>query len=716
VYYIIIRIGTYNNHSTLYHQQHPNHSYFIGMNINISLINFMKLFGTNVQYSVPKWQRRYSWDKSTIEQLVKDLNAIAKKKGNDVMHFGGTLITYAEHTPAGMAEIHNVVDGQQRLTTISVLLACIAKKLEEKNSASGEWDSLKITNVLLKNTLDPPEKLSLQDVDNDEYRNLLAGSYDGKGKITDAWKILSRSVDIYGPDILMKGLNRFKVISFPCQSSDDPQQIFESLNATGVMLSEGEKTKNWLLMGLDRDTQERVYFDHWCRLENYLDAVSEPKRIDEFLRDFLRWKTGENVGLKQAYVNLRRWWYEYGGDDRVQLCERLADLAQLYGMISGTNDETLNSEINTLLKHIRGLRIDVHRPFTLRLLDDAIKPELTGAQEKQVIKVLTVISTWLTRLWLSGKRLSGLNTQFAHFAHSHNEEYIEAYGNHWIEEVKRLRKTSIAVPNDLDVIEGIKKRKAYGGKASYAAHMILWTLNSKLGNPASPETESLSLEHIMPRTLSENWRQYLGDDVEEMEESYMNILPNLTLVGKKFNPEISNQSYSKKRKLYLDSSVMLTRELAKSFLEWKKRDIDAYSSKLSSMAIECWPWENIRRSKFRWRIGDNSWSYEASYAGLYLNVVSALLNLDPQLNSEMLMGTRITIDMIQSDTISSQRSKRFRPIPNYNQYQINVDHNGSRLMNLSNEKARRCGEKLDLQIFEDYLDGQEIWKDVVLND
>ena len=107
--------------------------------MEVTLINFLNLFDSNVQYSVPKWQRRYSWDRLTIRRLVKDLEAIARADDENARHFGGTLITYSESTPPGTASIHHVVDGQQRLTTISILLACIAEELGPNGSA-GQWE------------------------------------------------------------------------------------------------------------------------------------------------------------------------------------------------------------------------------------------------------------------------------------------------------------------------------------------------------------------------------------------------------------------------------------------------------------------------------------------------------------------------------------------------------------------------------------------------
>ena len=677
--------------------------------MNIILVNFFELLEKQLQYYVPKWQRRYSWEKFDIERLVKDLDAISKKKGYNPMHFGGTLITYSEPNPAGGPNILNVVDGQQRLTTIGILLSCIAEKLEETGSVKGKWTSESIRNVLLKNSLDPPEKLRLQDKDDEEYQRILAGQPEGRGKVTEAWRILRKAVQEIGPNALMEGLSRFKVISFPCEpSNNDPQQIFESLNATGKPLKEGEKVKNWLLMGLDRRTQDKVYQDHWCKLENHLDAISEPKRIDEFLRDFLRWKTGDNYGIRYVYTNLRRWWYRYdkeGEDNRANLCKELARLAALYGKITGTNGRYENKKANEILRHLQGLRIDVHRPFTLRLLDDATKPGTTGASEIELIKVLRAVSIWLTRLWLANKPTSGLNTEMARFAHRKGAQDMKSYADYWIEEIRKLRNTRNAVPNKEEIEDGIKNRKAYGGKASDAAKTILYAMNLQLGGDTPPRIEDLSLEHIMPQTLSDEWKDYLGKGADELHGEYLNLLANLTLVGV-HNSKIGNSIYAKKQEDYTNSGVMLTRELAKAYTDWKAEDMDLRSLELIDMATECWPWENVTRTKARWRINKGDWREEKTYVQMLLNIVSKLLDLNPTGNSEKLMGDRISRDIFVSGTEPSD-SGRFRPIPGYSKYVVNV---GSAIVTLCLEMGQRCGVKVDIEYFKGQRGEQKEWE------
>ena len=679
--------------------------------MNVKLINFLDLFSKSVQYSVPKWQRRYSWNRSTIQQLIKDLEAISKLDKANARHFGGTLITYAEATPAGTAQIFHVVDGQQRLTTISILLACIAEKLAETGPTE-QLSSEKITKFYLRNQLDPLRKLSLQDGDDEEYRRIIEGGVKGEGKVTAAWKILRSEVNSVGADCLMKGLSRFKVISFTCEPYDDPQQIFESLNATGVPLTEGEKVKNWLLMGLDKKTQDQLYQDYWRKLEQSLDALHEPKRIDEFLRDFLRWKTGEVHGINLTYANLRRWWYKTeGSKDRSSLCKEFARLSGLYGKITGANDHHENVEIDRSLQYLRGLGLDIHRPFTLRLLDDATKPDATGASGTELIRVLKSLCTWLTRLWLVNKGMSGLNTESAKFANHRIAEHEMSYADYWIWKINQLRHTNIAMPNEEEIMEGIRKRSAYGGKASDAAKTILWAINSQLSNAANPNVEDLSIEHIMPRKLSQAWWNYLGDDADELQRKYLNTLANLTLVGERLNSEISNQVYEEKRKLYGDSSVTLTRELSKSYMDWREEDIEDRVKGLTGLILNYWPWENASRAIARWRIHGGRWTETATYTDLLLNVAAGFIDADPERNSELLLAGNF-----KSGTYiyrsGSEPNGRFAPIPGYNGYIVSIGLWDRYKILACYEMAERCGIRVEIERLKELTEAQKIWEKV----
>ena len=278
-------------------------------------IKFLELLNGQVQYVVPRWQRRYCWGQSDIERLVEDLLTIAAADSS-ATHYGGTLLTFPDPGAAGVVTTIRVVDGQQRLTTVSILLASIAAALGPEGDCDG-WTRQIILDDRLTNPGKPPEKrrkLRLQDGDEDEYRLGLKGVAAGAGAVSQAWRIARRLVARNDVGLLLKGLGRLRVVSIGLDDKEDPQQIFESLNATGRPLTESEKVKNWLLMGLPDAEQQDLHDNHWLRIEHHLDARHAGERTDTFLRDVLRWWTGQIHGIDRVYEGVRRWAVQSGRD------------------------------------------------------------------------------------------------------------------------------------------------------------------------------------------------------------------------------------------------------------------------------------------------------------------------------------------------------------------------------------------------------------------
>ena len=208
--------------------------------------------------------------------------AIADAENNARPHYGGTMLTVLES--ASVVKVHRVVDGQQRLTTVSILLARIAEILGTGGKC-GKLTSEGIRLGLLTNPRRRGErrrKLRLQDGDDEEYRRIIErdSPESGDGAVSKAWRLVSQSVDSSNVESLIEGLNRLRVITIGLEGRDDAQQIFESLNATGMPLTEGEKVKNWLLMGLSEEVQNGLHDEYWLAIEKTLGARRDADRID----------------------------------------------------------------------------------------------------------------------------------------------------------------------------------------------------------------------------------------------------------------------------------------------------------------------------------------------------------------------------------------------------------------------------------------------------
>ena len=686
-------------------------------------IAFLELFNAHVQYVVPRWQRRYCWGQSDIERLVEDLLAVAQSKvGSEPAHYGGTLLTFPETRAVQPVTVQRVVDGQQRLTTVSILLACIAEELGPDGQC-GAWTGKTIKDHRLTNpgqSADRFRKLRLQDGDEDEYRSGLDGEPRGPGAVAQAWRIASRLVRRHDIGLLLRGLERLRVVSIGLGDHDDPQQIFESLNATGRPLTESEKLKNWVLMGLADAEQQELYDRYWKRIEASLDAEYSSGPIDIFLRDFLRWQTGELRGVKRVYEDLRRWAVRSGkGEDRRALLADLADLSEHYGVLIGATKHR-DSNVEQELRHLRAMGFDTHRPLTLRFLHEAATD---GGEwgETNLTRAFAGIGTWVTRSWLSARPMKGMNKAFAELAHRPGPSSEQDSAAFWLGRIRRLRNQRVEVPDDEAVRDGIRTRKAYGGIATRATKAVLCAMMEAEQRGDAPARRDLTVEHVMPRKLTDEWMSDLGEDAERIHKYYCHQLANLTLSG--VNAEMGAKPFAAKRAIMKRSGVGLTRQIADEGV-WDEAALERRAEELADRALSLWPWSdpNARSHtppdstwRMQWRIEDGDWHKEVYASQMVLNVAGALLSHDSY-NAELLRGEAPSSNLqlaIQYPPGSKAGTLTMRAVPGHDSYVLypyRTDFSASAAA--CREMGERCGLLVEVE-FQDIPDlSKAFWRSV----
>ena len=707
-------------------------------------MGFLDLLNGQTQYVVPRWQRRYRWGQTDIERLVEDLVAIGGAKENDAAHYGGTLLTFPEPGAAGVVSRYRVVDGQQRLTTVSILLACIAEELGPDGDCDG-WTAEIIRNDRLLNpgkSRDLRRKLRLQNGDEEDYRRFLDGEIsNGPGAVPQACRIARRLMAKNDLALLLRGLQRFRVVSVGLGRDDDPQQIFESLNATGRPLTESEKVKNWLLMGLDDETQQELHDNGWLRIEKILDATYESERIDLFLRDLLRWKTGRLVGGDRVYEEFRRWLQSTGNQDRSAVCHELVGYAELYSLLTGAAGHAENRGLCThfdlshagvlrverALRHLRELGLGAHRPLTLRLLHDASRnrdnTSAEGAEGSrpndqrpggrqpaaagELAAAIEAIGAWLTRLWLADRPVTGVNRAATDLAHGPGPQVGRPFADHWVGRIRRRRHTRVGVPTDEQVREGIRSRKAYGGSSSRASTAVLCALMEAEHREEAPARDRLSLEHIMPQKLSDAWRRDLGEDAPEFHGRARHVLANLTLSGDATNARLGARPFAEKRRMYEQSPIGMTRRLAREE-SWDEEALERRAEDLAERALDRWPWCDPNRptdseshDQLEWRIGDGAWRRENTAAAIVLHVAAALLDADPA-NVEHLSGKAIKGNIHPASRFppgTKAGSCTMRAIPGHDDYVLypyRQDYSESAEFCLA--MGSRCGAAIEIRL------------------
>ncbi len=670
-------------------------------------IKLLELLNGQVQYVVPRWQRRYCWGQSDIERLVDDLIAVSGSVSG-ATHYGGTLLTFPEPGAAGVVSTIRVVDGQQRLTTVSILLACIADELGQDGACEG-WTRRFILDDRLTNpgkSAEKHRKLRLQDGDEEEYRLGLEGESAGSGAISQAWKIARRLVARKGVDGILKGLDRLRVVTIGLHENEDPQQIFESLNATGRPLEESEKVKNWLLLGLPDAEQQDLHENHWLRIERLLGAMNSTEPVDRFLRDWLRWRTGETFGINRVNEGIRRWARLNGKDsDRSAICRDLSRLAALYGMLTGTAGPPNNAKVKRELRHLRELGFDVYRPFALRLLNDAYGDTTGELNDAALADVLSLIGTWTTRVWLANKPLAGMNKAMAELARESGPDIGADPVEYWREKIDRRKMTRIGVPGDQEIQLGIRNRRVKGLNTN-AAQAILCELMEAEHQEEAPNREHLTVEHVMPKKLTDDWKRDLGDQAEDIHDRYLNCLPNLTLSGDVTNSKMGASSFATKKKFYVRSSIGMTSRLADEDV-WSEDALERRAKDLARRVLARWPWREQRPTNsmwtLRWRLDGGSWHHEQSGSAMVKNVAATLLSLHPE-NAHRLSGDALRPNVHSSSQYapgSSVGSMMMHAVPKHPDFVIypfeqNQAHSAKRCIKM----GERCGATIDVEIDE----------------
>lgn len=688
-------------------------------------VPFLSLLNQKIQYVVPRWQRRYRWGEVELTRLVEDLLAVGQAE--EVYHYGGSLLTFPEPgQPSGVFPTARVVDGQQRLTTVSILLSCIAESLEESGGQCNGWTGEDIRKELLTNPRHGPErlrKLRLQEGDEGEYRAGLEGKPHGGGAVTQAWRIMRRLLGRNDPARLFEGLERFQIVSIGLHPHDDPQQIFESINATGRPLAESEKVKNWLLMGQPEDEQRDLHDNCWLPIERLLGASHSTEPIDLFLRDVLRWRTGELRGKDQAYEGLRRWALRKKATslaDRASMCREFARLARLYGILTGSAGPHSDRRVESELRHLRALGIHVHRPLSLRLLHDASKDD-SAPTHVELAKSLSAIGTWLTRMWLAERPMAGINKAAAELANLKGPAPEEDYAEYWMSQLRRRQNTRVGVPSDEDVTRGVRTRKAHGGSATQSSTAILCALMEADHGEESPARKHLTLEHVMPQKLTSAWEKDLGHDATQTHERWVHRLANLTLSGDVTNAKLGTGTFREKCSIYKRSPIGLTREIAEED-QWDQHALERRADALAERALRLWPWQGRlgpetgpsgTSGSLEWRIDGGPWRAEESGSQMVLNVAGTLLRREPG-NAQRLSGDALSKNLQSARRYppgSKAGSLTMRKVPGHDGY---VLYPYERDYRATAKRCRKmgdvCGVTIEVRGFQEIHRRQEFFR------
>ncbi|MUU26644.1 DUF262 domain-containing protein [Helicobacter pylori] len=539
-----------------------------------SAINdFFALTGTI--FSIPVYQRNYTWEEKNCAKLLQDIVGISQNKKT---HFMGS-ITYILHLIDDEKSLRQlqefvIIDGQQRITTLMLLLKAIETKIQNEAIKKEIDNLLNLTGQRLRLKPIKSDKEAFDLVMQNRSHEL-----QGVSHIRDNYRFFTKELENY----ISKGYRieeiygaflRLKIVAIGLElGEDDPQVVFESINATGVQLKGLDLIRNYLMMGENSDRQKHLYETYWVPLEDWLGEKDLNDFIKTYLRIYLENKLKEEE--REVYYALKANHRDNFSDDIQGLMSDMREYGRIYQIFLdrdhyflGRGDPQQLANLRLRIKDLVKIKFGVAKPFVLRCTRDFEEGKLDYENFHEILQILT---SYYVRRSVCGD--SNALNKFLYPLYKQLEEDVSA------DALKRYLGKSVgqaAFPNDDKIKAAFLVRNAYA--TNYVCKFILLEIE-KLSNAEPPREENLEVEHFYPKTPTQEWRDRVGDYFT-FEQDYLNNFGNLTLSGQ--NQKLSNKSYEEKIALMEEySSLHLNDYFINNTHSWGIEEVRARSEYLA---------------------------------------------------------------------------------------------------------------------------------------
>lgn len=543
-------------------------------------LQFTQLLQGAKQFIIPIFQRTYSWEVGHCEQLWYDIMRVGSHAELD-SHFIGSAVYIPEQETSAAISRWLVIDGQQRITTLSLLLLALMRRLQAKE-VDAPVSAAEIEDYYLQNRHGKGEqryKMLLTKTDKDTLIALLDGKpvpEEVSLRIMENFEFFVGKVADADLHALYTGIQKLMIVDVRLQQGiDNPQMIFESMNSTGKALTQADLIRNYVLMGLPHEKQTWLYEDYWRPMETLFGAENYNKHFDEFMRFFLVIHT-RNHRIRKGDVYTEFKTYSRERDDE-PLLAALLEFARYYCcMALGTEKD---SDLARAFHDIRELRADVCYPMLMELYRDYEQHRL-GKEE--FVEILLLVESYVFRRAICDIPTNSLRQTFATFCRKlKKDRYLES-----VKATFMLLPSYRGFPKDDEFHRQLQVRNLYKfNRRSYWLRRF-----ENFGRKERVMVQDYTIEHIMPQNdnLSVAWKHSLGDDWARVHEQYLHTLGNLTLTG--YNSEYSDRPFVEKRDMkggFAQSPLKLNEGLS-SCTDWNEQEIKARAARLAKAAIDIW--------------------------------------------------------------------------------------------------------------------------------
>lgn len=550
------------------------------------MLNFME--GADKRYIIPVYQRKYNWKQENCQQLYDDLKKIIRDKRES--HFFGSIVSSVAAN--GSKIEYYIIDGQQRLTTVTLLLLAIRNLLIKKRITSAKENLNEQINqrFLISPWANADDQIKLRPVKSD--REALARLFDGEDYIPTSnltinyrffcEQLLRHEISV---DDLFMAISKLEIISITLDNGDNAQLIFESLNSTGLALTEGDKIRNYILMGQLPENQIKLYDVYWAKIERCTG-----NDVSSFIRDYLSIKRQITPTISNVYKDFK----EYAVSTNLPVEDLLEDLlryARLFEKLSICKSDLQNQKLDDCLYRLMRLEIVVTRPFLMEVLrlnqDNKLNTD-------DVLQIFLVTENYLFRRNICDVPTNALNKIFLNL----NKEIIRYDGttdNYVQKFIYTLlsKKDSGRFPDDKEFSAELSVKPVYQMRGKYKAYLF-----ERFENYGTVETKDVythldnntySIEHIMPQHLTPAWIASLGENALEIHSVWLHRLANLTLTG--YNPYLSNKTFDEKLNAenggYKNSGLKMNQKIS-SKKSWGLEELEERNAEMIALAKKIW--------------------------------------------------------------------------------------------------------------------------------
>ena len=622
---------------------------------------------TETVFAIPVYQRNYDWTIKECQQLFNDILRIGSSDDN--AHFIGSIVYVHDdvYSATGLNEL-TIIDGQQRITTITLIYCALyrfAKRIENKVLEN------KIQKQYLINEFAPEtEKLKLKPTENNKealnhilYSNE-SDDFDGYSRIVDNFDFFKNHINIDNYEIILKGLSKLVFVDISLdRAKDNPQRIFESLNSTGLDLSQADLIRNYILMGLKQQEQNKIYKKYWETIEQQAkDEKINTSMVSEFIRDFLTLKNKEIPNKKDVYVKFKQKYPTATVEELETVLAELKSLVRFYNKLLNPKNET-DSEVRKQLKYINKLDINVAYPFLMKVYEDYSNHII---DKVTFIEILDLIQSFAWRRFIVGLPANSLNKIFMTLYDKVDKE------NYLFSIQKSLLQLSRShrFPKDHEVSNALKEKDVYNIKPKNRIYLFerLENYNNAEFVDIEPN-EKITIEHIFPQNPDPKWKMELNkEEYDFISENYLHTIGNLTLSGN--NGKLGNKPFVEKRDMNIEggeqgykySRLWLNRELQNKE-NWNKEEVENRAKLIIERALNVWkfpdiPIENITESdevnifeaddpngrKIEYYILLGQRTDVSSAKDFYISVFKQLFDLQPELFFTTSLREKLEID------------------------------------------------------------------------